>query len=508
MKKNTIAIIGGGACGVATFIHLVLKIVIEPLPAPVSLHIIEKNDEFGPGLAYGTGQQAHLLNTPAYLMGIFAEENLHFVEWMEQNRNWIEENYPGTEIHPQSYPPRNLYGRYLTETFEEYARLARKQGVEVVLHRDEAIDATVNKKSVRLKLASGKSLRATVAVLATGTPRSNNFTHLEASAHYLDSPWPVERVHQTVTNPQATVGILGASLTAIDAAMTLTDNGHTGPIRFFSKDGLLPRVQPPKEVPFDRQLLTLAAIRKLVRQQQQPLRIKELFRLFLAEAERVLGPQDSWKHVDRIGQPPLALLEEDIHLALKGENQFQNILYSTRYESFPIWQLLPADQKLMFIKWLKSLSDINRHAIPLINAMKVRDLLKSGQLTVSPHLKDVNWDSAKKQFVVTTEDEEPFWADYMINATGPATALEKMDIPLLQQLAKKKQLIPYEPGGVQADVQTMQIVVPGVPDAPLYGIGHLLVGELFDTNSVWFNVARIDQLTNDILKRLKHGSSH
>jgi hypothetical protein len=79
-----------------------------------------------------------------------------------------------------------------------------------------------------------------------------------------------------------------------------------------------------------------------------------------------------------------------------------------------------------------------------------------------------------------------------------------MLVPVLQQLLAKKQLVPCEAGGVQADVNTMQLYVPNLGDAPAYGIGHLLVGELFDTNSVWFNVARIDPLTQSIIKRIQH----
>lgn len=39
------------------------------------------------------------------------------------------------------------------------------------------------------------------------------------------------------------VAIIGSSLSAIDALMTLADNAHKGNITFYSLDGLLPRVQ-------------------------------------------------------------------------------------------------------------------------------------------------------------------------------------------------------------------------------------------------------------------------
>ncbi len=513
MEQKSIAIVGGGASGVATFIHLVLKLIVDPQPASVSIIIIERNGEFGPGLAYGTGQKGHLLNTSAGLMGIFAQEPLHFVDWMRQNRERIEQEYPGTDVNPDAYPPRPLYGQYLQAMFEEYVQLAKQHNIPVERCQEEAVDAdlTDRKRSdnevvnerVTVTLASGRTFQADVLVLATGTPKSNNFTHLEGVPNYLDSPWPEERLEETVSDPNASVCILGASLTALDAVITLTKNQHKGPLKMYSPDGLLPRVQSPKEVPFERQILTMANIRKLIREQQRTLRVKDLFRLFRAEADRVMGQQD-WTRFKRIDKPQLDLLKEDIDLAVKGQNIFENILYSTRHLSFEIWKLLPPDQKILFMKWLKSYYDINRHAIPLLNAKRLLSFMESGQLTVTAHSKEVEWREDEKLFYVTTEDGKTEKVNYVINATGPATDIDKMAVPVLQQLLRKERLVPHQPGGVRADVDTLQLVVPGHPDAPLYGIGHLVVGELLDTNALWFLVERTDQMTNAIIRRLSY----
>ncbi|GAB3752651.1 FAD/NAD(P)-binding protein [Spirosoma pomorum] len=503
MNPKTIIIVGGGACGVATFVHLVLKLIIEPERDPVSFVVVEKRDEIGPGLAYGTGQKGHLLNTSAGLMGIFAEEPGHFVEWMAEHKEFIDEHFPETETSADGYPPRQLYGVYLKDVFDEYVTLARQHQMTVDIHQEMAVDADLTENQVSVTLESGHTIPADVLVLATGTPRPNNFTSLESSPKYLDSPWPASRILNTVTDKDASVCVLGASLTALDAVITLVNNGHRGPIKMYSKDGLLPRAQSPKEVPFDRQVLTLANIRKVIRENKRPLQTKDLFRLFQEEVERVEGPQD-WKQFRRVGRSQLELINEDIALAEKGESIFQNILYSTRYISFETWQLLPPDQRKLFFKWLKPYTDINRHAIPLQNAYKLRDLLASGQLTVTAYSDEIDWNEETEQFTLTTEKGYTDEADYVINATGPAMDLEKMDVPILQQMLKKGYLLPCDAGGAEADVNTMQICVPDVKDAPVYGIGHLLVGELFDTNAVWFNVEQVDPMTTSILKRLTH----
>jgi uncharacterized NAD(P)/FAD-binding protein YdhS len=505
MPQKTIAIVGGGACGTATFIHLVLKLIVRPDSEPVSFALIEKRDEIGPGLAYDTGQKGHLLNTSANLMGIFVEEPGHFVEWMEQHRDAIQAEYPDADLRPNGYPPRQLYGKYLTAMFDEYVGRARQHGMEVRVYHEEAVDAEVTEAHITLTLESGETIRADAAVLATGTPKSNTFKHLEESPNYLDSPWPSGRILETITNPEADVCILGASLTAIDAVITLVNNGHTGRIKLYSKDGLLPRVQSPEEVPFEREILTLSNVRKTIREEERALRVKDLFRLFMAEAERVMGPQDDWKRFNRVDKDQLELLEDDIEQALRGDSHFQNILYSTRYISAEVWKLLPPDQKVLFTKWLKPHSDVNRHAMPLQNGEKLRDLLRSGQLSVTAHSEKIAWNEAQQRFDIHTEDGRDDTATYLINATGPATDLKKMPIRLIERMVEKGYLQPYQPGGACVDVQTLCLEVPAVPCALLYGIGHLIVGELFDTNSVWFNVAQIDPLTDSLLKRLDYG---
>jgi uncharacterized NAD(P)/FAD-binding protein YdhS len=503
MKKRTIAIVGGGANGVASLVHLVLKLITQPEELSAEIVLLEKKGNFGPGLAYGTDQKGHILNTNAGLMGIFADEPLHFVEWLQANQQTIQELYPDAEFHADAYLPRNLYGDYLKSVLHTYVALGREKKVGVRLLADEAIDAEIKGQQVVLLLQSGTTIDADLVVLATGTPKPGNFRHLEVSSRYFDFPWPSERLLKNIPK-QVPVSILGTSLTAIDTLITLADNGHTGPLTLYSRHGLLPRVQTPYDVPFERKVLTLSNIRKIIRQQQAPLRVSDLYRLFQAEAERALGRKPDWKQFNRIGKPQLELLRHDYELALKGTSEFQNILYSTRHLSFEVWKLLSAAEKMKFTKWLGPHWDINRHCIPPQNARKLITLLESDQLSVQPHSGKVEWNPMEECFSFYLQNGEKHSASYVINATGTAKDVHRMHIPLLQHLLKKQLIVPYSPGGIRANPYTLQVFVPGHSDAPLYGTGQLLGGELLDTNSVWFNVACIDRMTNDILRRLAY----
>ncbi|RDV16027.1 hypothetical protein DXT99_06565 [Pontibacter diazotrophicus] len=496
-----LAIVGGGANGAATFIHLVLKLITEPIQACVSLVLIEKDEEFGPGLAYGTEERGHILNTAAGLMGIFAEEPMHFVTWLQQNQSMVQEKFPGVEIHAHAYVPRRLYGQYVKDVLEEYVQLARQHEMDVKLLRDEAVDAEVAEDNVVLKLESGGTVEADVAVLATGTPKPSNFTHLRSSPHYFDFPWPAHPFLKTIPR-DAAVSILGTSLTAIDTVVAFLDHGHTGKLTLYSRHGLLPRIQTPFDVSFEREILTRENIRKIIRQKKRALRAKDLFRLFQAEAERVMGKQDDWKKFNRVDKPHLELLKYDVEVAKKGESTFQNIAFSTRYLAFHVWKLLPAKERVLFMKWFGPHWDINRHGMPLQNGYKLLKMLESGQLTIKAHSSNVEWKKDEKLFYMHLDDGKVDKAPYLINATGTAKKVKNMEVPLLQELLRKALIVPHQAGGVQADPHTLQLHVPDHPDAPLYGVGQLLVGELFDTNSVWFNVARIDYMTTDILRRI------
>lgn len=503
-ELKTIAIVGSGASGVACFIQLVLKYIITKSIQPLSIILFERKSEFGTGLAYGTGQEGHLLNTKAGLMGLFPGERLHFVQWMHQHKDHIERDFPQVHPHPDSYPPRMLYGLYVQSMLDHYFRVAQEHKLQVSKQQMEIVDAeATDDQRITLKSNKNSYYQADYVILATGTPASATFRELNGLTQFIASPWPTKRILTTIQDKQAKVSIVGSSLTAIDALITLVENGHTGPITFFSLSGLLPRVQSATEIPFERKVLTLANIRALIREKQRSLRIKDLIRLFRAEVENHLQRKVDWPAEERVGKNQLDLLEDDIRQATQGNNLYQNILYSLREETYAIWKLLPIDQKILFDKWIKPHFDINRHAIPMENGVKVMNLLKAGQLRVIGDSDDIQWDGTK--FILKTEDGKSYEADFVINASGPASIVSKMDdVPLLQVLLKKNYIQEYAAGGLLADLNTMRLKSgDGMPLLPLYTVGHPLSGLQLDVNSLWFNVEQIDRLTDDIIQQIR-----
>lgn len=503
MPNNNVVIIGTGASGVTTFVQLVIKLILNKKKRnPLSIILVEKDPDMGTGLAFGTGQEGHLLNTKASMMGIHAYEPMDFIQWMHINKAEILSVFPQTAIHPDSFPPRILYGRYLQEMLKKYTRLAEAKGINVEYISAEVIDLIAKPKAVELNLSTGERLTACLAVIATGNPKSAAFRGLTAHKNYLDSPWPTSQILNKI-HKEATVGIIGSSLTAIDAVLTLVGNDHEGTINLFSRGGLLPRIQTPNEVPFNRKFLTLPNIHALIRKEERTLRVKDLIRLFRLEAEHVLGHQVNWRDYVRKGKSHLQLIEEDVSLALNGKSIFQHILYDTRYDSYKIWRLLPEDQQVLFGKWIKDEVDINRHAMPLENGIKIMNLLKSGQLRVVSDSQNVQHDDKSKKFMLNAKNQEDIRVDYVINATGPSVQIKDMeDIPLLPAMLKRGLLKPHPAGGILADLNTMQVETACGYEIPVYALGHLLIGMQHDINAVWFNVARANEMTDAIVKRI------
>ena len=74
-----IAIIGAGFSGSL----LAVQLLKRALPNG-RIYLIEKNAQFGGGLAYSTGNANHLLNVRASRMSAFVDEPDHFTNWLQR----------------------------------------------------------------------------------------------------------------------------------------------------------------------------------------------------------------------------------------------------------------------------------------------------------------------------------------------------------------------------------------------------------------------------------------
>lgn len=499
---TVITIVGGGACGVATFIELVLQLKLSEQQGTVRINIIERAKLMADGLAFGTLQPGHLLNTNANLMGIHADEPDHFSKWLNDYGSSFQNN--GDIADEKAFPPRKLYGSYLKEQYERYLNIAENEQMDVNIIKDTAEDATFQDNKWQVQLKSGDNLETDVLILALGTPKPGNYPEFDSLKNYYDFPWPTEKIINGV-DKHSDVAILGSSLSAIDTLMTLSDNEHRGQITLYSPDGLMPRVQPVNSTDYERKHLTLSNIHELMRHNMRRPRVKELFRLFIEEVKHYNGGKINWEESIREGKSAHALLDEDIRIAENGGDAWINILYSMRYDTSIIWTWMSDDEKILFKKWFGPNWAVHRHGIPLVNALKIVAFFKAGQLEVKPFLNDVSYDKQEEKFVLSYGDEgKKDFASSLINATGSVGHIDAMDEDLIRNLNERKIIEPYAPGGIRIDHDSMKVVA-NEPHDNLYALGHLINGTFMDTNAVWFNVRTIAAMCRDITHKHYRG---
>lgn len=65
-RTTSIAIVGGGASGISTFVQLIEEIFLNQTETttPIQIYLIEKPRRLKPGLAYQTQSDSNILNIP------------------------------------------------------------------------------------------------------------------------------------------------------------------------------------------------------------------------------------------------------------------------------------------------------------------------------------------------------------------------------------------------------------------------------------------------------------
>jgi uncharacterized NAD(P)/FAD-binding protein YdhS len=221
--EGRIAIIGGGFSGTALAIQLLGR-----GGGPVSL--IERSEAVGPGLAYGTPCEHHLLNVRSGRMSLFPDRPEHFLRWLEQN---------GLNADPDGFARRADYGRYIRACLAEAQ--ARAPG-RLSVDRGEVVQLHPEADGVRMLLSDGRSLTAAHAVLATGNapPARLRLAGLDdLGARSVQDPWAPGALAQV--EPNDDVVLVGTGLTAVDVLLALEADGWRGRATALSRRGLLPR---------------------------------------------------------------------------------------------------------------------------------------------------------------------------------------------------------------------------------------------------------------------------
>jgi uncharacterized NAD(P)/FAD-binding protein YdhS len=229
-----VLVVGGGAAGVLTAAALARR---AQSGGPVEIRVVERDDIFGPGLAYGRADPDHLVNNTANRMSAFQDDPDHLLRWCRAR---------GIRAERGSFVPRPTYGRYLASVL---GASDESPGAGVIRIRGDAVRVREEADAATVELSCGWSLVGDVVVLALGNPPPHP-QPLPAVAfcgeRYVADPWAPDALDGVGGDDR--VLLVGTGLTMVDVALSLSRR-HPG-IRMVaaSRHAELPR--PHARTPF------------------------------------------------------------------------------------------------------------------------------------------------------------------------------------------------------------------------------------------------------------------
>lgn len=213
-QLRRIGIIGSGPMGGYALRHLLASEI------PLSVTVFEAEDVAGCGMPYRAGMNADEMYCNAFSREI-PVFSMHLSTWLkDQSDEFLQEwNLTKEDIDARSFYPRVLLGKYLADEFETLCAKARAEGHEVsVLTRHRVADIQPKESHV-ICICDTESGPVSAAfddvIIATGHtwPEQPQIDGVS-----LISPWPFTNITDL---PPTKVGILGASLSAIDVVVAL-----------------------------------------------------------------------------------------------------------------------------------------------------------------------------------------------------------------------------------------------------------------------------------------------
>lgn len=490
-KMADLAIVGGGSTATSFLAQLVAALDPAKERGARRITVFEPLTDVGPGEPYAADLPTNLLNIPAGKMSAYAEDRGHFLKWIQSRGTDVLQKYGVSHLDPGAFLPRPLFGEYLQDVWRDLCLRAQALQVHIqrVAARVDGIDLNPEDGSVRLETGAGE-FRAWRVVLCNGNLPATSYAELQGRAGYFSSPYPVAELVSRVGR-DASVGIIGTSLSAIDAIVALKESGHAGPMLAVSRSGRLPAVRSTVALSAPVAPPTAEEIASLVQSNEQGLTLEAVFALL---GDRLAASGDALDLTDILGygaDPELAL-EQEISASSTLPRSWQAIAISLNDAIEHAWRLMRDSERRRFYAQWRSLWMTRRATFPMTNALKIKRYLEDGALQIHAGNNDLSINSAGDGFQVRLLDREGNRADrrveYIVNATGMSTDVTASSDPLVQSLLQRgiASADPY--GGFQLDFDTGCLldsngnVVRGISV-----LGSLAVGTYFWTMSLDVN---------------------
>lgn len=434
----------------------------------IDLTLYDPTDEPWVGRVFQDDSDWIIANAPVPGMSLRHGDPAHVQRWLERNRQ-LDPHGSG-----EVFFPRALYGRYISEHANDLVQGMRRRGWRVEFVRERA--TSLESKGVSGYTVGSRGRRDEqdyVILCAGGSVLSDPFS-LTGYEGYVADPYPTrERLRDLPSD--AAVGILGSGLTAVDIAVSLRARGHTGPVRLYSRSGILPLVRRPGP-DWAAEHLTVDRI-SAISTATGGLRLTDLERLFDQEVQAWGGQARGLFPPPRLDQP-----QRWLRWQLEHSHDPEDLGTFIFQKSVPtiwgdIWYALnPHDkQKIIASSMLRSI--VSRCCpMPRVNGEKLLGMLESGQANCKGGLQSVV--PAPGGFDVHLSSTQEH-VNFMVNAVTPATygihpgVQELVDCAISHGLAQQ-----HRQGGLEIAGDSGAVLGSGGPGG-LYALGDLTRGAFF-----------------------------
>jgi uncharacterized NAD(P)/FAD-binding protein YdhS len=454
----------------------------------------------GPGLAFATPYDLHLLNVRADRMSLDPGDRGEFARWRAAHEPVWAEDFGDPTSGWHDYPPRRLFGMYLRDVLSDTLTSADARGQRVDLISDTVVAARPGTAGRwHCRFASGAVGEYDQVILAVGHLPSARYAPEDGRAGFLRSAWG-----ELSFRADARVGVIGTRLTAIDAALALHERGHRGPVTLASRSGWLPSVKG--RITAGHELGELPDF--VARQRDGGATLLEIAAVIRREVEAAQGAPINWQRALHPPPSTAATLRAELAIAESGQVvAWQSTLAAIVPWVPALWRLLePAGRELLMSSYVGAWA-VRIASFPAITARRLLEMTDSGQLAICAGLRAVRAAGSGYRMLF---DDNAIAVDVVINATGPGYGRDSLEATALtRDLLRSGVAAPHRYGGVMVDERTFEpIDIHGVASPGLRVLGDMTRGVWLATNAVENTVRQSVELAEVLTRELSGAPPH
>jgi uncharacterized NAD(P)/FAD-binding protein YdhS len=487
--------VGCGPTGTSMLRQLLPRLADSGIPA---LYEVADPALMGPGLAFSTPYDQHLLNVRADRMSLHPDDKREFARWrLREAPRWTAD-FPDSAPGWHDYPPRRLFGMYARDVLDDALR-ATEQRVELTRDRVVAVRRDGDGRW-RCRFSSGRAATYDRVVLTLGHLPSARYSAHDDRPAFLRDPWG-----GGLDLPgRLRVGVIGTRLTGVDVALALRERGHTGPVLLASRSGWLPSV---KGTVTAYELAHLPGFVAERRGQEGMTSLRAVAQAIAREVQDAEGTPVRW--ADALCPPASSAdtLRAELTIAESGRPVgWQSVLGAVVPWVPALWGLLDSPGRELLMSTYIGIWAVRIASFPAVSARRLLEMIDDGRLAVRSGLTGVRPSGAGHLMCFSDGGTVP--VDVVVNATGPGYGRGSLEASeLTRDLLRSGTAAIHRFGGIAVDEQTFEARGADGANAPgLHVTGDLTRGVWLATNAVENTVRQSMQLAEVIRRGLVSGS--